>query len=72
MKEETFAVDGLTCSHCVHAITEEISAIPGVEHIHIRLVPGGASQLTVTSSTPITSTELTAALDEAGDYRLAS
>ncbi len=70
--EISYAVTGLTCGHCVAAVTEELSALAGVEHIHISLVPGGTSTLTVTSASQLAVDDIAAALDEAGDYRLAS
>ena len=38
----------------------------------IALVPGGESGVTVTSEAPLTEQAVAEALDEAGDYRLAS
>jgi copper chaperone len=61
---------GLTCGHCVGAVTEEIFALPGVTGVSVDLVAGGTSTLTVTSASPVPSEVLAAALDEAGDYRL--
>jgi copper chaperone CopZ len=29
MATTTYAVTGMTCEHCVHAVTEELSAIAG-------------------------------------------
>ena len=37
----------------------------------VDLVPGGLSVVTVTSDAPLAPGEVAAALDEAGDYRLA-
>lgn len=63
---------GLTCGHCVGAVTEEILALPGVREVSVDLVAGGTSTLTVTSDSPVPDDALAAALDEAGDYRLVS
>jgi copper chaperone CopZ len=72
MTTTTYAVVGLTCGHCVAAVTEEVSRIDGVRGVEVDLVPGGVSTLTVTSEpAPVDDAELAAALDEAGDYRLA-
>jgi copper chaperone len=67
----TFAVSGMTCGHCVAAVTEELSALPGVRDVSVDLVPDGTSTVTVTSDTPISRDQVGAALEEAGDYRLA-
>lgn len=63
-------VVGLTCAHCVGAVTEEILALPGVRSVEVDLVAGGTSTVTVTSDDPVPDEALAAALDEAGDYRL--
>jgi copper chaperone len=68
----TFAVTGMTCGHCVAAVTTELSALPGVTEVSVDLVAGGTSTVTVTSDTPIGRGQVAAALDEAGDYRLAT
>lgn len=72
MTSTTYAVTGMTCEHCVHAVTEELTGLAGVSRVEIDLVPGGASQVTVTSENSLPSDAVAAALDEAGDYHLAS
>jgi copper chaperone len=67
----TFAVSGMTCGHCVAAVSAELSALPGVRDVSVDLVPDGTSTVTVTSDTPISRDQVGAALEEAGDYRLA-
>jgi copper chaperone len=68
----TFAVTGMTCGHCVAAVTDELSALPGVRDVSVDLVPDGTSTVTVTNDTPISLDQAAAALNEAGDYRLAT
>jgi copper chaperone CopZ len=70
MSTTTYPVTGMTCGHCVTSVTEEVSALPGVTGIDIDLVPGGTSQVTVTSQEPLDRTAVAAAVDEAG-YQLA-
>jgi copper chaperone CopZ len=72
MTTTTYAVTGMTCEHCVHAVTEELSGLEGVSQVNVDLVPGGDSRLTVTSEAELPEQVVTAALDEAGDYRLAA
>ena len=68
----TYAVLGLTCAHCVRAVTEEVSRLAGVTGVDVELVPGGASAVcVVTDGTELDVADLAAALDEAGDYVLA-
>ena len=67
MSESTYTVTGMTCDHCVASVTEEISEIDGVTDVAVDL-PTGA--VTVTSSTPLDSADVRAAVEEAG-YQLA-
>jgi copper chaperone CopZ len=62
----TLSVTGLTCNHCVSSVTEEISAIEGVDRVAIDLVVGGTSTVTVDSSAPLDDGAIRAAIDEAG------
>jgi copper chaperone CopZ len=72
MSTQTFPVTGLTCAHCVGAITSEVGAVPGVTNVQIDLVTGGTSTLRVTADKTLTEAELAAALDEAGEYQFAT
>lgn len=66
MSTQTVAVQGMTCGHCVKAVTEEVSAIPGVTDVAVELVNGGTSTVTITASEPISDEAIAAAIDEAG------
>ena len=46
----TYAVTGMTCAHCVAAVTEEVGALGGVSAVDIDLNAGGDSRVTVTSA----------------------
>jgi len=61
----------MTCEHCAHAVSGELSALDGVSKVDVDLVPGGESRVTVTSEPGLSARAVAAALDEAGDYRLA-
>jgi copper chaperone len=65
-----YLVEGMTCSHCVSSVTEELSAVDGVEHVAVDLRAGGASRVTVTSTRPISDDAVRTAIEEAG-YSLA-
>ena len=67
---EDILVTGMTCSHCVSSVTEELTAIDGVENVTVDLNAGGTSRVTIHSVAPIGSEELKAAVEEAG-YALA-
>jgi len=59
----TYTVVGMTCGHCVSAVTEEVSQLPGVTAVDVDLGSGG---LTVTGATPVDETAVRAAVQEAG------
>jgi copper ion binding protein len=67
MSTATFTVTGMTCGHCVSAVTEEVSQVPGVTAVDVDLASG---RLTVTSDAPVDDDAVRAAVDEAG-YELA-
>jgi copper chaperone CopZ len=46
----TYPVEGMTCGHCAARVTEELTALNGVSGVHIDLVAGGSSTVTVTGS----------------------
>jgi copper chaperone CopZ len=72
MNTQTFPVTGMTCGHCVSAVTNELSELPGVTEVTVSLVAGGTSSVTVASDAPISEDQVASALDEAGAYQLAS
>ena len=71
MTSAIYHVTGMTCEHCVHAVTEELMNLGGVSDVTAVLTPGGQSVVTVTSHAPLAESAVAAALDEAGDYQLA-
>jgi copper chaperone len=66
----TYHVTGMTCQHCVNAVTGELTALGGVSSVVVDLVPGGESLVTVASDAPLAQQAVAAALDEAGNYHL--
>jgi copper chaperone CopZ len=66
MTTATYSVDGMTCAHCVHHVTSELTALPGVSDVQIELVVGGSSPVTVTSDAPLDESAVAAAVAEAG------
>jgi copper chaperone len=67
MSTSTWTVTGMTCEHCVKAVTEEVSAIEGVNEVAVDLATGSVS---VTAEPEPTREQMAAAVDEAG-YALA-
>lgn len=66
-----FAIEGMTCEHCVRAVTAELSELPGVSAVEIALVPQGRSRAQVTSVSPLQDDAVRAAVHEAG-YEVAT
>jgi len=62
-----YTVSGMTCDHCVRAVTAELARIPGVSGVDIELANG---RVTLTSDQPVAVETVRAAVDEAG-YTLA-
>ncbi|GGK96308.1 heavy-metal-associated domain-containing protein [Mangrovihabitans endophyticus] len=59
----TYHVTGMTCEHCVRAVTSEISGLAGVRDVQVDL---GSGTVTVQSDAPLSDDEIRAAVDEAG------
>ena len=72
MTTTTYQVTGMTCEHCVSAVTGELKDLGGVSDVAVDLMPGGRSAVTVTSDEPLPDEDVAAALDEAGGYLLAA
>ena len=71
MTTNTYAVTGMTCGHCVSAVTSELRTLDGVTDVTVDLVAGGASSVTVTGTQPLDDAQVASALEEAGEYLLA-
>jgi len=59
----TFNVSGMTCAHCVAAVTDEVSKVDHVDSVDVDLASGA---VTVHSDGPIDLAAFVAAVDEAG------
>jgi copper ion binding protein len=68
MTTTTYRVDGMTCGHCVSAVTAEVSKLDGVSKVDVALETG---EVTVTSDAPLDVDAVRDAVDEAG-YEMAS
>jgi len=66
--QRTFAVEGMTCGHCVRSVETAVSALPGVSSASVHLVPGGRSPLTVAGT--VSDADVSRAVTAAG-YALA-
>lgn len=63
MTTTEYTVKGMTCGHCVSAVTEEVSAIEGVNDVKVDLASG---VVTVSSTAPVDEQAVRDAVDEAG------
>jgi copper chaperone len=62
----TVSVSGMTCGHCVSAVSEELESLAGVEAVDVELNAGGISTVTITSSNELSPSEIGEAVAEAG------
>ncbi|MEU5562618.1 heavy-metal-associated domain-containing protein [Micromonospora musae] len=63
MVTTTYQVQGMTCGHCVSAVSAEVGAVAGVSDVQVDLATG---QVTVTSDGPLETSTVRSAVDEAG------
>lgn len=63
MTSTQYTVKGMTCEHCVSAVTEEVGRLDGVADVAVDLASG---VVTVTSTAPLDDTAVREAVDEAG------
>jgi copper chaperone CopZ len=66
MTTTTYGVTGMTCGHCISAVQQEVSALPGVQDVAVELVIDGSSTVRVTSESNLDEAEVRAAVQEAG------
>jgi copper chaperone len=68
MSESTYTVTGMSCDHCVRAVSSEVSSLPGVTQVDVDLVSG---RVVVVTDIPIDDEGFRVAVEEAG-YEVAS
>ena len=68
----TVNVSGMTCGHCVSAVSEELEALAGVEQVDVDLNAGGVSSVTITSAGVLSAAEIGEAIAEAGYLMVAN
>ena len=62
MSELNYAVEGMSCDHCVASVTAEVSKVPGVASVDVDLA---AKRVKVQGGT-LDNDAIVAAIDEAG------
>lgn len=68
MVTKEYTVQGMTCGHCVSAVSEEVGNIDGVTDVRVDLASG---LVTVSSTTDLDDAKVRDAVDEAG-YQVVS
>ncbi|MDP9075431.1 MAG: heavy-metal-associated domain-containing protein [Actinomycetota bacterium] len=63
MTTTSYTVTGMTCGHCVNAVSTEITKLPGVSDVAVDLATGAVS---VTSAAPLDDSDVQTAVEEAG------
>ena len=63
MTTTQYTVKGMTCGHCVSAVSMEVGRLDGVTDVQIDLASG---LVTVTSTAPLERAAVREAVDEAG------
>ena len=58
----SYSVPGMHCGHCERAVTEELSAVAGVESVDVDL----ETKLDTVAGSDLDDAKLRAAIDEAG------
>lgn len=62
MTELSYVVEGMTCSHCKAAVTEEVSAVDGVGSVDVDL----ETKVVRVAGDRLDDASIRAAIDEAG------
>ncbi|QTX03362.1 heavy-metal-associated domain-containing protein [Agromyces archimandritae] len=65
-----YLVEGMTCSHCVASVSEELGELAGVSAVSVDLVADGASRVTVSADAAPSDDDVRQAVETAG-YRFA-
>ncbi|WP_025157072.1 heavy-metal-associated domain-containing protein [Leifsonia aquatica] len=61
--ETTYDILGMTCAHCARAVSDELTALDGVETVHVDVSAGTA---TVAHARALDGDAVRAAVEEAG------
>lgn len=61
MSEQVYNVAGMSCEHCVAAVSEEVGRIPGAEHVEVDLAAG-----TLSVRGEVAAADVREAVEEAG------
>jgi copper chaperone len=60
---KTVKIKGMSCQHCVMAVTKALSAIDGIQNVHVDLA---GAQATYDETNPVDAAVIAAAVKKAG------
>ena len=63
MITEQFRVPGVSCQHCVNAVTKEVSTLPNIQRVQVNLTD---KTVTVEHGEQVSTEAIIAAINEAG------
>jgi copper chaperone len=63
MTTKQFRVPGVSCQHCVSSVTQEVTALDGVQKVEVDLA---TKLVTVEHAEQVTTEQIVAAINEAG------
>jgi len=63
MSAKTIEVKGMSCGHCVQAVTQALSSLAGVANVKVDLLAGTA---TFDAIAPVPEADIRAAIERAG------
>jgi copper chaperone len=66
MPEKNIKVEGMTCDHCVNAVTDELNKISGVTGVNIALNTEAPTPVNIVADNDISDADIKAAVEEAG------
>ncbi len=66
MATKSINVEGMTCDHCVSAVTDELNKISGVTGVNVALNTAGPTPVNIVADNDISDSDIAAAVEEAG------
>jgi copper chaperone CopZ len=68
MSQQTFMVTGMTCQHCVRAVSGALTELPSVSAVEVDLDADGASTVRVETAADLSVEQVREALADEGEY----
>jgi copper chaperone CopZ len=66
MPEKNIKVQGMTCDHCVNAVTDALNKISGVTGVNIALNTDAPTPVNIVADNDISDADIKSAVEEAG------